>query len=83
MGEADSGAADEKDGSEYPGGESGMSSELGAGVGRDAAHKIANTLNPDEGADMGAGRDATGKRYMGGEGGESSQEQAERNPGGR
>jgi hypothetical protein len=64
------------------GGESGMSSELGGGLDRDATRKIATSMNPDEGSDMGAGRDPTGKRYMGGTGGESSQEQSERNPGG-
>jgi hypothetical protein len=68
---------------DYLGGESGASSELGGGMDRDEAHRIASTMNPDEGADMGAGRDTTGKRYMGGTGGESSQEQSERNPGGR
>jgi len=82
MDESRSGAADEKDGSEYLGGETGTSGQSGD-VGRDAAHQIADSLNPDEGKDMGAGRDATGKRYMGGTGGESSQEQAERNSDGR
>ena len=69
MSEAKSGAADEKDGTDY----------LGGDVGNYDAERIAGSLNPDEGEDMGAGRDATGKRYMGGTGGVSSQEQAERN----
>ena len=69
MDEAKSGAADEKDGTDY----------LGGAVGDDDAQRIARSLNPDEGNDMGAGRDSTGKRYMGGTGGVSSQEQAERN----
>jgi hypothetical protein len=69
MDQAKSGAADEKDGTEY----------LGADVGSEDAARIADSLNPDEGEDMGAGRDATGKRYMGGTGGVSSPEQSERN----
>ena len=78
MDEARSGAADEKDGSDYVGGEAG-SSQLGGDVGTDEARRIASSMNPDEGADMGAGRDATAKRYMGGTGVVSSQEQAEEN----
>jgi hypothetical protein len=60
---------------DYIGGQSGMNSELGAGVSRDMGKEMGSKMSRDEGKDLGAGRDSTGKRYMGGEDQKSSDEE--------
>jgi hypothetical protein len=60
---------------DYIGGQTGVNSELGAGVSRDTGQEMGSKTSRDEGEDMGAGRDSTSKHYMGGEDEQSSDEE--------